>query len=280
MLKLVIRFVIFSIGMGLFFTSLASNEGILGAKSFGLGGNSIFLKEVWSSSNNPSQLPKLKGFQAGINYGNRFTLSELATKSLAATYGKENQGFGLSFSQFGYSLYSENTLGLSYGMQLSDNFSVGIQLNYLSTQIGDDYGSKAGVSATIGLTALITEELSFAAVLINPNRLKLNDYQDERYPTLLKLGLAYTFSNKVNLMSEYVKDIDREGDLKIGVDYQFNKVFSFQTGYSTTPASFSFGFGINYTDFNIQLSSAYDQYLGFSPQISLIFNPRRMKDEN
>ncbi len=280
MLKLVIRFVIFSIGMGLFFTSLAGNEGILGAKSYGLGGNSIFLKEVWSTSNNPAQLPKIKGFQAGLNYGNRFALSELATKSVAVTYGKENQGFGLSFSQFGYSLYSENTLGLSYGMQLSDKFSVGIQLNYLSTQIGDDYGSKAGVSATIGLTALITQELTFAAVLINPNRLRLNDYQDERYPTLMKLGLAYTFSSKVSLMTEYVKDIDREGDLKIGVDYQFNKAFSFQTGYSTTPASFSFGFGVNYADFNIQLSSAYDQYLGFSPQISLIFNPSRMKDEN
>lgn len=43
MIKLVIRFVIFSFGMGLFYTSLAANEDILGAKSYGLGGNSIFL---------------------------------------------------------------------------------------------------------------------------------------------------------------------------------------------------------------------------------------------
>lgn len=254
-----------------------NDDDILGARSFGLAGNSIQFQDLWSAENNPAGLAKLNAWGAGFSYRNQFLLNELATKSLVAAYPLNNAAFGLSFKQFGFSNYQENKLGLSYGQLLGENISMGIQLSYRSVQLSEGYGSKNAFTGTIGIQAKITEELSFAAVVINPNHTKLAEYEDERIPTVFKLGLGYTFSKKVQVLTELVKDIDFETDVKFGLEYQPIEILHFRVGYASTPSLSSFGFGLEFRQFTIDVASSFDSNLGFSPQVSLYYVPNSRK---
>ena len=150
---------------------------------------------------------------------------------------------------------------------------MGIQINYLSTKIGDGYGKTNALSGNIGLLANINNELSLSAMVINPNRAKLAEFTDERFPTLLKLGLKYDFSKKVTAFTEVAKDIDFDANVRIAIEYKALPMLYFRAGYATSPALSSFGFGLNLDKFKLDFASGFDSNLGFSPQVSLSYSP-------
>lgn len=252
----------------------SQNDGVSGARSFGMAGNSILLQDLWSTNNNPAGLGFQKEWAAGFSYENQFLQSELSNKTALLAYPISNGAFGLSVNQFGYSSFNENRIGLSYGQQLGKNISMGIQINYLNTSIAEGYGTSSTVSGNIGIMAKLNKELSFAAMVINPNKAKLAEFTDERYPTLIKLGLGYEFSEKVNLMSEVAKDIDFNANVKVGIEYKAMKLIHFRVGYATDPALSSFGFGLNLDQFKVDFASGFDSNFGFSPQISIHYSPK------
>ena len=258
-----------------FFLFASNDKDIIGARGFGLAGNTIQFHDIWSAENNPAGLGQLKAWGAGFSYHNQFLLSELATKALVIAYPINKASFGLSFKQFGFSAYQENKVGLAYGQQLSKNLSLGIQLNYFSTQLSEGYGAKGTLTGTIGLQAKITDKLSIAALAINPNNSKLAEFEDERIPSMLKLGLAYKFSKKVEVFTELAKDIAFEPNLKFGVEYLPIEALYFRVGYATSPNLSSFGFGLNLKQFTLDFASSFDSNLGFSPQVSLSYVPKK-----
>tara|TARA_B110000046_G_scaffold35749_2_gene39099 strand:- start:67817 stop:68152 length:336 start_codon:yes stop_codon:yes gene_type:complete len=91
----------------------AQNEGITGARAYGLAGTSSLISDLWSANNNPAGLASLKKWQVGISYENQFLLSELSNKTAVVTAPVANGSFGLSINQFGYSSFNENRIGLS-----------------------------------------------------------------------------------------------------------------------------------------------------------------------
>lgn len=249
-------------------------QNTLGARSYGLAGSSILFHDFWSAENNPAGLAHVNEWGAGFSYENHFLLREFANKGFATSYPTKNGAFGLSISQFGFNVFNENKIGLSYGQKLGEKLSMGIQVNYLSTQISEGYGNSSSISGNIGIMADITDELRLAAVLINPNQSSLSEYEDERYPSLLKLGLSYSYSEKVIILSEVVKDIDFDADLKVGIEYHAVEMLYLRLGYATNPAFSTFGFGLDLQQFKLDFASGYDARLGFSPQISLSFQPK------
>jgi hypothetical protein len=254
-----------------------NQEKAVGARSFGLANNSIQLKDFWSAENNPAGLGFQEAWGGGIAYENSFLLSELSTRSAVFAYPTTNGAFGISINQFGYSAYNENKIGISYGQKLGENIALGVQINYLNTRISEGYGSNSAISGTIGLMADLNEELTLAAVVVNPNRAKLSTIQDERYPTLLKLGLGYDFSKKVSLLTEVVKDIDYDANVKVGIEYKALEIVHFRLGYSTNPALTTFGFGLNLDQFRLDFASGFDSNLGFTPQVALSYSPTKSK---
>lgn len=251
----------------------AQNEGITGARAYSLAGTASLQSDLWSTNNNPAGLASLKTWQAGISYENQFLLSELSNKSAIVTAPVSNGSFGLSVNQFGYSSFNENRIGISYGQQLGKKISMGIQINYLSTRIGDGYGQTNALSGNLGLLAAVNDELTLSAMVINPNRAKLAEFTDERFPTLLKLGLKYDFSKKVTAFTEVAKDIDFAANVRIAIEYKALDKLYFRAGYSTAPSLSSFGFGLNLDKFKLDFASGFDSNLGFSPQVSLSYSP-------
>lgn len=243
----------------------------VGARSAAMGGYSVTLSDIWSTNNNQAGLGFVTDLAGGIYYENRFLLKETSYKAGAFVLPVKTGALGLSITSFGYELYSQSKASLSYGQRFGDNFSMGVQLNYLNTSLSQDYGTKNAFTGAVGLIAKLSDELSIGVHVYNPTRSKLAEYDNERIPTIMKLGLDYRFSKKVMLGIETEKDIDFDAVVKAGLEYHATEMFYLRGGISTNPTQSSFGFGLQLKDFKLDLSTSFHQTLGMTPAISLIY---------
>jgi hypothetical protein len=60
--------------------------------------------------------------------------------------------------------------------------------------------------------------------------------------------------------------------LRAGLEYNIMDLMYARIGVSNNPNIFSFGVGIYYGGFRLDFSSSMHQVLGYSPQISAIYN--------
>src|ERR1051326_2889067 len=130
----------------------AGNENqAYGARAGAMGNASVTLSDVWSTFNNQAGLGFMKNIGVGTYYEDRFMLKQLSSKAFAFALPVHGGTFGLSYSSFGYSAYSENKYGLAFGKSFGENISAGIQMDYLTTHITENYGSKGTLVAEAGM---------------------------------------------------------------------------------------------------------------------------------
>jgi len=248
----------------------ASDNTPLGARSFGLGGASVSLSDLWSVQNNQAGLGFQKTFAGGVVYQNPFMMKELSTKALGVALPVKAGTFGLCVSNFGYSLYSENKIGMAFGKSFGEKISAGVMMDYFGTSISE-YGKKNSFVAEAGIQAKPLKNFTIGLHLFNPAKTKLASYNDERIPTIMRLGFDYKFSEKVFIAVETEKDIEKKAMVKAGVEYKPIKELYLCAGISSNPSLSCFGIGINLKQFKLDISSTYHSTLGFSPQVGLIY---------
>jgi hypothetical protein len=255
----------------------------LGGRSAGLAGTSVTLTDIWSTHNNQAALAEIEHIAAGFYYENRFAVNELSLKSGAFVLPVKNGAFGVNLSYFGYSQYNEQKIGLAYGRKLGKYFSAGLQLDYQSVSIGENYGSAGFITFELGLYSKITDDFVIGAHVYNPSSVKLSNELEEKTPAIFKLGMAYSFSDELCLSIETEKNTNYKPLIRGGLEYDIIKKLSVRIGYSTIPSTtssekfnisslYSFGFGLNLKALKINFASSIHQTLGWSPQVSLSYN--------
>lgn len=257
------------------FLSAQIGNDMLGARSAALGGYNATLFDVWSTNNNQGGLGFLEEMTGGAYYENRFLLSETSYKAGAFVMPVKTGALGLSVSSFGYELYNETKAGLSYGQRFGDKFSVGVQLNYLNTKLTQGYGSKTAVTGAIGAIAKLSKEFTLGVHVYNPSRSKLTNDNNERIPTIMKLGVEYKFSDKVMFVVSSEKDVDFEARVNAGIEYHITEMFYLRGGISTNPTQYAFGAGMQLKHFKVDLSSSFHQTLGITPAISIVYSKKK-----
>ncbi len=254
----------------------------LGSRSASMGGVGVALDDFWSVQNNPAGLAYFDRIAAGFYYENRFLLKELGLKAGGFIIPARSGSFGVNLNYFGYSEYNEKKAGLAYGRKFGNKFSAGVQLDFLSTSIAEEYGNKNTVTFDLGIRALPLKNLVIAAHVFNPIRVKLENEYDERFPTVFRLGASYTFSEDLVLAVETEKDLNFKPLFRAGVEYKIVEPVLVRFGYSTLPSTtgtdnfsiasaYSFGFGLKLGKVMIDCSASVHQILGWSPQVSFVY---------
>lgn len=244
----------------------------LGARANALGGAVLGLNDIWSVYNNPGAFGSLEKSAVGVSYENRFLLKEMSTQSLVFGYHTEKAGnFGIHFQQYGFNLYREMQGGISYGMKFYDNFSGGVSINYHRIALGENYGSKNTVSAALGLMYSLNKQLTFGMRVLNINRAKLADFQDERLPTTFSLGVLYSFSEKAFWSVEAEKDLIHPINIRSGIEVRPHEIFAIRLGMNSYPFQANLGFGLKFKGFQLDLASMWHVQLGLSPSAGILY---------
>jgi len=244
----------------------------IGSRQAGMGRSSVAITDFWNIQNNQAGIALIDKFGVGIYYESQFSLNQLSTKSIAVLAPVKFGVLGLTFNHFGYSLYNDIKIGLVYARSFGQYLRIGVQLDYVQTTLGEDYGSKKNVTFEIGLQSDITEQLTLGAWVYNPIQVKLADYDEEKIPAIFKFGIAW------RITTGFIATVEAEKNTNIqpiiirgGLEYGINDKFFFRGGFATQKEIFSMGFGFKINIIRFDISAVMHESLGFSPQASLIF---------
>ncbi|MES2589526.1 MAG: hypothetical protein V4622_11155 [Bacteroidota bacterium] len=266
MLKFV-KTIFFSISFSFIF---AQGWQAVGARSMSLSNASVCLSDVWAFHHNPAALANLEKTSVGISYENRYLLKELQAQGFVYAQAMKKGVLSFGGQLYGHSLYRSTRVGMGYSMQLSENISAGVQLNYQSLRISN-YGQKGTLSGEFGMLAKIKVKVGFS--VFNLNNAKLSDFQDDRFSTYLRLGLSYAISSKVLLLAEAEKQVESKLRPKGALEYQMSDKFFLRVGAAGNPLELTFGSGFAFDNgFKLDFGTAWHQLLGWSPHVGLTFD--------
>ncbi len=244
----------------------------VGSRQAGMGRTSVAMTDFWSIQNNQAGIALLNKISAGIYYESRFLINKLSTKDIAVVVPTKIGVLGASFNYFGYELYNEMKIGLVYARSFSPYFRIGLQLDYLITSLGDNYGSTGNVTFELGIQSDVTKNLTVGAWVYNPVMVKLADYDNEKIPAIFRLGISW------QILKGFIANVEVEKNTNInpilvrgGLEYGFKDKFFLRAGFSTQQEIFSMGFGLKIKFLVFDISAVMHQTLGVSPQASLVF---------
>ncbi len=266
--------IIFSVVSGIYTAYCTNDNYPFGGRAAGMGNAAVTLYDPWAVSHNQAGLAQMENSAAGVYFENRFLVQELSLGAGAFILPTHSGVFGASFTYFGFELYNESKVGLAYARGFGERFSAGIQLNYHNTYIAEDYGNKGALTVEMGAIYHIVKGLSIGAHIFNPTRAKIAEFADERIPTIFRTGLSYEFSQKVMVVVETEKSINHDPVFKFGIEYHITEPFYIRGGIGTNPTSNSFGFGLELGKLKVDLASSFHHVLGYSPQVSFLYEMR------
>lgn len=246
----------------------------IGGRAAAMGGSSVASRGLWAMQNNPAGMAYLDKFSLGLYYENRWFLPETAYKSAALAVPVKFGCLGLSFNQFGSSKYSENKFGLAYAKDFGRYLQIGLQLDYLLINNGENYGKQSAFTFELGIQSQVTERLRLGTYIFNPVSFTLKQtLNQEKLPIVFRFGLAYQFTKDFVGQCEIEKNTEHEGvSLRGGLEYEALKNFYLRAGLQTNPGLLTFGLGYEIRFARIDVAAQLHQVLGASIQIGMIFS--------
>jgi hypothetical protein len=254
----------------------ANENTSIGARANGMGNVSVAISDFWSLSNNQAIMPFYGKMAVGIYYDNRYLLKETSTAVLGSMFPLKNGSdvFGFNVYHYGGGNFGEMKVGIAYSKSFASVFAFGLQFDYLLDYFKDAmYGKRSGFTFETGLYGQITKNLSLGFHVYNPARLKMVSYNGviEYIPTILRLGLSCRLREKCIVGLEVEKNLDTKMQVHAGVEYAIIKQLILRGGIRFPDFSFSLGLGTQWKGLSIDFASSYHPYLGYSPQLALIY---------
>ncbi|MFB9864479.1 hypothetical protein [Rufibacter immobilis] len=244
------------------------NNTAVGARAVSLGGAAVTLLDVWALSNNPAGIAALKQLELGAYAHNRFSLKELTTVGLLAVYPTQKYGtVGVDLQRFGGELYNEQRLGLGLAHQLGV-VRLGLKADLLQVRV-KEWGSRKVVALSVGVQSELVPGLTFGAHIFNLNQAKLAQFEDERVPTVMKIGLGFQAAAKVLLVVEAEKELEYPVAVKGGIEYRVLPSLGLRTGFNSGTRAGTAGVDVKFRQFQVAYALGTQHQLGLSNYLSV-----------
>ncbi len=243
-----------------------------GAKQISLSNSDVALSnDVFSIFNNPAGLSQISWREVGVFYSPApFGLTELANGFIAYHEPTSIGSFGLGGMSYGFELYREAKITLSYSYNYSNKFFAGLTLNYHTLSI-QNYGNDAVFYIDVGGLAYLTDFLRFGFVIQNVNRASFGNEKDQ-IPVIINTGFSFDLTDEASANFSIQKDIDLNPSFQFGIDYDIIENLSLRTGFSNEPARYSAGIGINYSVVGLDYAIYTHNDLGITHQAGVIIS--------
>ena len=238
-----------------------------------MGGCSAALDDFWSRIDNVAGIARLDGPTVGISFRNNFLLSELSYKSVAFALPVTKTGaLGTRYTHFGNSQYNEQRVNLMYAQRFGRMFALGAEFDFLHSGVSEaGYESANLFTFGIGLQFYPSSTLTVGAHIFNPISTHYQTDVKMDVPALFRAGVAYKFIKNATATMDFVKDMNFDSDLRIGLQYTFFDFLNARIGIATNQLIYSFGIGVDRESWCVDLAAQVHPTLGITPQISALY---------
>ena len=238
-----------------------------GAHSAGIARAGVNLTGIEGAYCNQAGLADIRKSAFDVSIEKRFNINELMCYATASACNFRGNTIGMMMSGLGFSEYNEQKFGLFYARKLHPSFRVGGQLSLLRFNI-QGFESRTIPSIEFGMIMKLSGELSWAGHIFAPGDAETND--GFLKGTRMRMGIHYKPSEKLMLMAEIEKRIERFPAYMVCALYQFNKSFGIRLGVNPRLRLFGFGFAVSFNDkFKMVAAACANDVIGNTPAISL-----------
>lgn len=241
----------------------AQNFGYLaGARSAALSHSSVSIEDIWASFHNQAALAFLEKRQMAISYESLYFIKELANGHFSYIQPTSDGCLGFNLNYFGSSLFNQSKFGFSYSRPFGKFWSLGLQINYENLFV--EQGSQNGglITTEIGLLAKPNAKLNFGFHVYNPTRENRSIENVKEHPLIVRIGSRYSLSQKALLSAELRKQLEYTEQFAFGFEYRFGNALAFRTGIQLPNTCNSFGLGLGWSQFLLDLAYTYSNTLG------------------
>ena len=260
------------------YESVSQAQMMAGAKQISIANSGVALSnDVFAIFNNPAGLTQMNWREIGVFYSPApFGFKELSNGFIAYNEPLSFGSVSLGAMTYGFDLYKENRILLGYSQKISNNFLIGLALNYHSVSI-KNYGNKSVFYLNLGGLTYITPEIRWGFFIFNINRASFGS-EEEQIPTVFTTGFSYNIIPELSINTALEKDIRYTASLKFGIDYYIIDNFAIRTGFSNEPSVFSAGIGINYFFINLDYSVTNHPDLGLTHQVGILISFQKIRN--
>ncbi len=241
-----------------------------GGRSSALGNASVTLADFWSALNNQAGLASIDQLSIGLYVENKFLLSSLSYKAVGILIPVAPGTIGFTLTRYGDALFNETSIGVSYGRKLSDQFSIGLQLFHYAVSQGRELGNAGKLSFQGGFIYNVDEKLRMGVQIFNPTLLK-KEANLIVLATIIRVGMDYQLNNNLLGIIEFSGNSESGNGLNAGFEYLSSENLAIRLGYSSQVQEITFGIGLHLKKLSFDFSSSIHSTLGYSPQISIIY---------
>lgn len=238
-----------------------------GARAAGLGHAQVTLSDTWAVQNNIGALAFVEEPQLAFGFHTRLQLPELNTFGALLAWPLQSAALGVSFSRYGTGPYSLQSVGFGYSHRIS-YLSLGMKACYLQQSI-EHVGSHGSLVLEAGGKAELNPQLHFAAHAYNLSQSRFSRHSEERIPILLKAGLSYLPTAKLQLHVQTFKDIEYPARFSAGIAYALIPQLVVRSGIQTRPLQPAFGLGFHLRRVLFDYAFQQQSQVGVKHQLSI-----------
>ncbi len=243
----------------------------IGAKSWSLGGSSTSESNVFSCANNMASSTEIKSIQVGIYNQTRFGIKQLNAINSSFIIPKKWFQIGTSINHYGYEKFNQQNMSLGIAKKLNNNFSLGITLNYISINIAEQENTGA-LAGSLSAFFKANKNLQFGLLIFNPTQSKYNINSHGNVITFGRIGVKYLINKNVFLTADADKTLAQTLILRSGINYALHPNFELCLGYANNPNYITFGFSTKLKQFDLLFASSFQQTLGLTPHLGMVFH--------
>ena len=255
----------------LFFNSIFIYAQInYGAKEIALGNSDVALSDnVMALFGNPAGSAQIDWSELSAYYApSYFGVKELATGSAAAlvpfSFGVVSGGF----STYGFDLYRETTVSVSFSRIFFHRVLLGLGISYRHLKIAR-YGNAGSLLLNFGCMFYLFKQVRFGFVVKNFTRSTYGNYQNQ-IPTIISIGTSVNPIDEITLNAAICKDLEYTLSARFGLEYGIFRNIDLRFGYRTEPNAYTGGIGLKYKYFELDYAVFTHEDLPLSHQVSLI----------
>lgn len=243
-------------------------HGVIGADAWMQGGSSATLSNAYAVLNNPAQISYLKKWQVGLYSEQRFNRKELTLANFSLAVPNKVIDVGLAVNYFGFQDFNQQRIAFSASKKLAETFSLGVQLNYVATNI-KEYGNARALVLGAGVSYQPIKKVQLGLTVFNPSQQQLSNNVSDIIPAFARLGVKYQVNDKVYITGEADQQLEKKTVFRGGLRYEAHKRVALAIGASNQPTLFTFGTSILVGNLSIDAAATVHQTFGFTPQLGL-----------
>ena len=238
----------------------------VGARSGGLGDTFVGLASgaegvFW----NPGSVGLGRGLRAVGGYERPFGMAELETQVLGVVVPLGRHALGFSYQGYGFVLYRERAVGVTYGYAFSKRLGLGVRVRGLQVVVAE-LKDRRWTVFDLGIQARLRADLILGLAAWNASGKAVGVLGQGGL-----LGVGVAVGHDVWVLADVRKEAGTPTGAGMGLEYRFGSRAALRAGAGAHPERMAVGLGIGKGSVGVDYAAVWHAVLGVSHRVSVRF---------